>query len=515
MPSSLSSMQLFIETVWNSYYVDGTFITGSGNNDFYTGYLQNSTGSGGVDPTQPVPWYQAAYGLMPITNDPYAQPGRGVPDVAAIGGGNLLYTVPDPNMIENTYQDGTSAASPLWASLAVQLNAIFNDQGLPNLGYMNDLLYIASAVAPASFNDITVGNNTSSFLYATPGSYTTLDFAGTGNVGVDPTGFGYSAGYGYDLATGLGSPNGLLLARALTAIAHSQMSYADLPDILDSSGSGWTSGTNQSLIFQTMSADGANVSIDIGASSLAYSSGASAAYAWTSGFAQQTLQADFDPALVLMFDKQSQGAVVQSSAASGTSLTVEIDAEDASAIQGSLTTDLGFADFMSESGVVRVSRAVTVAETVDGLDDQTAIVRVRQGGQDSVAVSFYRVDDYGGNIDGFAPGSAGYAAAAQARMYEIASGGTSLGGPGYGGYGENTLLNVDSGDLIAMKLTNQSSGSTYWAFSQSNPDGQGHLWNYGLNTWGWEDFFGGGDRDYNDVLVQFDFTSAYGNALLA
>jgi len=45
--------------------------------------------------------------------------------------------------------------------------------------------------------------------------------------------------------------------------------------------------------------------------------------------------------------------------------------------------------------------------------------------------------------------------------------------------------------------------------------GQGHLWNYGLNTWGWEDFFGGGDRDYNDVLVQSDFTSAYGDRLLA
>ena len=28
---------------------------------------------------------------------------------------------------------------------------------------MNDLLYIASAIAPASFNDVTLGNNMSSF----------------------------------------------------------------------------------------------------------------------------------------------------------------------------------------------------------------------------------------------------------------------------------------------------------------------------------------------------------------
>ena len=42
-----------------------------------------------------------------------------------------------------------------------------------------------------------------------------------------------------------------------------------------------------------------------------------------------------------------------------------------------------------------------------------------------------------------------------------------------------------------------------------------HLWNYGLNTWGWEDTLGGGDRDFNDLVVQIDFTSAWGNAWLA
>ena len=44
-----------------------------------------------------------------------------------------------------------------------QVDTIFADQELPQLGYMNDLLYIAAVIAPASFNDITVGNNTSSY----------------------------------------------------------------------------------------------------------------------------------------------------------------------------------------------------------------------------------------------------------------------------------------------------------------------------------------------------------------
>ena len=42
----------------------------------------------------------------------------------------------------------------------------------------------------------------------------------------------------------------------------------------------------------------------------------------------------------------------------------------------------------------------------------------------------------------------------------------------------------------------------------------GHLWNYGLNTWGWEDTFGGGDRDFNDLIVQLDFTSTSGHGWL-
>ena len=42
-----------------------------------------------------------------------------------------------------------------------------------------------------------------------------------------------------------------------------------------------------------------------------------------------------------------------------------------------------------------------------------------------------------------------------------------------------------------MKLVNNTTGDTYWAFAHANETvaGQhvGHLWNYGLNTWGWED----------------------------
>jgi hypothetical protein len=145
-------------------------------------------------------------------------------------------------------------------------------------------------------------------------------------------------------------------------------------------------------------------------------------------------------------------------------------------------------------------------------------VRVRQNGENKLSLTFYEVDDLAGTIDGKRPGHEGYALAVEGRAYELTSGGTSLGGPGYGNYEQAGLLGVDAGDLVAMKLTNQTTGAHFWAFAHANETvaGQpvGHLWNYGLNTWGWEDTFGGGDRDFNDLIVGIDFTSDSGHRWL-
>ncbi|MFZ5781317.1 MAG: DUF4114 domain-containing protein [Pseudomonadota bacterium] len=509
LPASLSTTSplasQLVEAVWNTYRLHGTVFAGEG-------YYANDAGNGGVDPTQPTPWYQAAFGLAPVTSDPFALSGRGAPDVSANAGGSMFYTVPQIYM-EGVHPDaGTSSAAPLWAALLSQINAIFEDQDLPDLGYANDLLYIAAAIAPASFNDVTIGNNTSSFVLG--GTYT------SDGIAITPTGYGYQAVPGYDLATGLGSPNGVLLARALTTIAHSQMSYSSSPDMLDGDGAGgWQSGTHQSLTFQTMSAGGVAVDVGLGGAGFAFDSAASSEFAWTNRFAQQVLQDDFDPNLVRLFDKQAQGWVAQSSVGAGQELSVSIDGAVAQAVQGTLSSPFGFADFASGAGAVRVARPVAVAETAGGADDQTAVVRVRQNGEDSLSLTFYRVDDLSGTITGIRPGDAAYALAAEGRAYQIGSGGTAMGGPGYGNYQQTTLLDVDAGDLIAMKLFNNDSGATFWAFAQANESvaGQnvGHLWSYGLNTWGWEDTWGGGDRDFNDFIIQLDFTSAAGHGWLA
>lgn len=510
LPADAASLQVFVETVWNGYYVDGTDITINPGQPFEGGYLVNTTGAGGVDVTQPAPFYQVQYGLNPVTADPLAQPGRGAPDVTANAGGNTVYVVPNGAMDRLSLSGGTSAAAPLWASLAIQLNAIFQDQGLPGLGFANDLLYIASAIAPASFNDVTLGNNVSSFTLG--GLY---DSNGTA---LTPTGYGYEAGPGYDLVSGLGSPNGVLLGRALTAIAHAQMSFASTPDVLEADGNGWESGADQALLFQTMAGSAATVGLGLGSAAQVYGSGASALYAWTNRVAQQALQGDFDPGLVRLFDKQSQGAVVQASIGAGDDVTVAINASMASAIQGVMSSPFGFADFVTGSGAVRVARPVAVAETAGGADDQTAVVRLRQNGEDTLSLGLFRVDDLFGTVDGLAPGAAGYAAAVQGRAYTTSSGTTSLDGPGYGGYAQFILTDVDAGDLIAFRLTDGTSGNVFWGFAQANEtvNGQpvGHLWSYGLNTWGFEDQLGGGDRDFNDLVLQLDFTSTAGSGWL-
>src|SRR5262249_44134857 len=160
------------------------------------------------------------------------------PDVAALAGGDAWYEVLNKNYVLGENPDkltagdgGTSAATPLWAALTARMDAVFHDQGLPSLGYYNDLLYISAAIAPAAFNDISLGNNVSTYYYynydyntakSLPDGNNIIYAGATGDL-IVATGIGYYAEAGYDLTTGLGSPNGVILARTLAAIAHMQM----------------------------------------------------------------------------------------------------------------------------------------------------------------------------------------------------------------------------------------------------------------------------------------------------
>jgi kumamolisin len=135
---------------------------------------EGATG-GGVSEVFALPSYQQAAN---VPKAPNGFAGRGVPDVAGDADPVTGYHVVvdgQPAVI-----GGTSAVAPLWAGLL----ALINQSLGTNVGYVNPLLYAAGV--EASFRDITSGSNG-----------------------------GYSAGPGWDACTGLGSPNGAALLKAL------------------------------------------------------------------------------------------------------------------------------------------------------------------------------------------------------------------------------------------------------------------------------------------------------------
>lgn len=162
---SASSGAVLQEVVWHDGANDGT---GGGVSRFFAlpSYQQNAKVPAAADPAGPVM--------------------RGVPDVAGDAAPASGYRIicdgtsfPDP-LQGIPPVGGTSAVAPLWAGLIALIN-----QGLSKpAGFIHALLY--AAPASGAFRDITQGNNGD-----------------------------YKAGSGWDACTGLGSPDGQQLLKAL------------------------------------------------------------------------------------------------------------------------------------------------------------------------------------------------------------------------------------------------------------------------------------------------------------
>jgi kumamolisin len=156
----VSGARIGSETVWNN---------GSGN---------GATG-GGISSFFAVPDYQRG---LKVAQGGAAQAlaMRGVPDVAGDADPQTGYDVRIDG--SDTVIGGTSAVAPLWAALVARLNAT---AGKP-LGFLNTQLYRQ----PQALRDIVDGSNGS-----------------------------FRAAAGWDACTGLGSPNGVELARVLKPAA--------------------------------------------------------------------------------------------------------------------------------------------------------------------------------------------------------------------------------------------------------------------------------------------------------
>lgn len=86
------------------------------------------------------------------------------------------------------------------------------------------------------------------------------------------------------------------------------------------------------------------------------------------------------------------------------------------------------------------------------------------------------------------------------------------------GYGYSTasgtvfdLGNYTNGTELILYLTNQPGQTFYSGPASRNPDNVAHAYVKSMSgdTWnvGWEDLYGGGDRDYNDIIYNITFTN--------
>ncbi|MEL6816240.1 MAG: DUF4114 domain-containing protein, partial [Cyanobacteria bacterium J06598_3] len=101
------------------------------------------------------------------------------------------------------------------------------------------------------------------------------------------------------------------------------------------------------------------------------------------------------------------------------------------------------------------------------------------------------------------PGDEGYKEAAMARQLE-----TRL--TGENGNVQTFSADIAGGGFLSTFLiadgTDASTGTVYFSHLGANADGNDHVKLLGNNTFGFEDMSGLGDKDYNDIVVQFTAT---------
>ncbi|WLT37714.1 DUF4114 domain-containing protein [Synechocystis sp. B12] len=166
---------------------------------------------------------------------------------------------------------------------------------------------------------------------------------------------------------------------------------------------------------------------------------------------------------------------------------------------------------------------------VPGILNQTVTTNVsisRAGAYENLIV-LYKVDSLTGGIDtdgdrqiNLNPGDGGYLQAALTRAQNPATG-LSLNAPdeffsttqktislsGNNIYGMAIIPNSSIEEVLGQNPTNDPTLGpvALFSFEQANPGGVSQMSRLGSNLFGFEDMVGGGDLDYNDVILQFSF----------
>ena len=125
------------------------------------------------------------------------------------------------------------------------------------------------------------------------------------------------------------------------------------------------------------------------------------------------------------------------------------------------------------------------------------------------AIGFYRIQRADGAVLDpitntlITPGSAGYKAAALSST-NLFSGFGSL-AVANGATRTDTIAAFNESGLLAPYATVAQTGDTFFSFGSANSDGLNHFRVLGSNVIGLEDLIGGGDQDFDDNIVSFNF----------
>lgn len=136
-------------------------------------------------------------------------------------------------------------------------------------------------------------------------------------------------------------------------------------------------------------------------------------------------------------------------------------------------------------------------------------------------VGFYKVTDTNGGIDingdgvaDFTPGQSGYiTAAVQNRVAGIDLAVSNQGRASFTGktFDSNSIFApfiIVNGNTSSFTDSNTSNDpAVYFSYLGANTDGVDHIRLLGSNTFGFEDLAGGGDRDFNDIIVKATLTA--------
>jgi len=128
-------------------------------------------------------------------------------------------------------------------------------------------------------------------------------------------------------------------------------------------------------------------------------------------------------------------------------------------------------------------------------------------------LGLFIVDDSSGRVGVLSPGDPGYAAAAISRRQVIFTQDDEV--------GSDTTLNLPGDSFFALYLIQDGTSEAFLAFNPTNqiglhplaffslvaanPDDFDHVKNLAPIVFAWEDLTGGGDQDFNDAIVLFQF----------